>query len=513
MASNTKECPVHSYVRSDESLEHNLPLMPACAIKVESKALDMDTPNPVIQVPEIYIKQEPENENSDVTVKEEPFPYGSQKDADVSALASAAGDAGCKRRACRDSIREPPEPQERQVYRARTYMMESSSSDEDYLLLDSILPKVKRKRMPVHDINRRRKDLGEYHHLFRDLKNDKSRFFAYARMTQETFNYILKRVEHRLVKQWCNLHQQPIQPEERLIITLRYLATGASFHTLSFSFRVGVSTVSKIVSETVGALWEELHEQHMPVPTKECFRKIAEDFYKIWNFPNCIGSIDDKHIRVKCPSNSGSMYYNYKQFYSIVLQAVADANYKFVFIDIGGFGKQSDGGTFQASELSEALKYRNLDIPEPAFLPNTAVKVPYVLVGDEAYPLMPFLLKPYGGHNLTIEDITFNQCLSRCRKTIECAFGIIFSKWRLLATCIDTKVEVIDSIVKCICVLHNTIIDKEGIEHHLTETVNSGIEEQNPVHQVGRLANDAVDVREIFKNFLLNNPLLHMPQT
>jgi hypothetical protein len=72
----------------------------------------------------------------------------------------------------------------------------------------------------------------------------------------------------------------------------------------------------------------------------------SNKFYSKWSFPNCVGSIGGKHIRLKCPSNSGSMYYNYKHYYSVVLQMLADARYRFIAIDVGAYGKQSDGGIF-----------------------------------------------------------------------------------------------------------------------------------------------------------------------
>lgn len=67
---------------------------------------------------------------------------------------------------------------------------------------------------------------------------------------------------------------------------------------------------------------------------------------------------------------------------------MADAHYKFTTVDVGGYGKQGDGGTFQASELYKVLAEKKIEIPEPSFLPNTHDKAPYVFVGDKAYPLL-----------------------------------------------------------------------------------------------------------------------------
>jgi len=101
--------------------------------------------------------------------------------------------------------------------------MELTSEDAALLLLasESVHLKLKRDRSGVREINQSRWQYGEYHHLFPQLKADGERFFQYFRMDIETFTYILGKVEHRLIKNWCNLHQQKILPEERLVITLR----------------------------------------------------------------------------------------------------------------------------------------------------------------------------------------------------------------------------------------------------------------------------------------------------
>lgn len=199
----------------------------------------------------------------------------------------------------------------------------------------------------------------------------------------------------------------------------RYLSTGQPFRSLGFSFRMGVSTISKIVKETVKAIWTILQPIHMKIPTEQDFKKIAKDYYNIWNFSNCVGAMDGKHIRIICPSHSGTMFYNYKKYFSIVLQGLVDANYKFINIDVGGYGKQSDGGTFRSSALFLHLSDGRLHIPNASPLPNSEITVPYVVIGD-AYPLLPNLLKSYVRQHLDADKECYNSRLSRARRTGVC---------------------------------------------------------------------------------------------
>lgn len=269
---------------------------------------------------------------------------------------------------------------------------------------------------------------------------------------------------------------------------------------------MGASTVGKIIAETVRVLWEELEIDHMPVPTEHSFRKIAEDFHRVWNFPPVIGALDGKHIRVQCPKNSGSMFYNYKKFFSVVLQGVADADYRFVTVDIGAYGKQSDGGTFKSSDLYYLLENKIIETPKVNNLPLSNMQAPFVLIGDEAYPLLTYLLRPFSGKNLTDEQDCFNKRLSRARKTVECAFGILYAKWRLLSKSIETDVGLVNDIIKCICILHNTIIDKEGFQRHLTEvSIVSKCEKTGLV--TGRPSNAAKTVRDIFVTYFSKYPI------
>ncbi|XP_024294282.2 protein ALP1-like [Oncorhynchus tshawytscha] len=212
-------------------------------------------------------------------------------------------------------------------------------------------------------------------------------------------------------------YRESISPVERLAICLRFLATGDSYRTIGFSFRVGRSTVAGIVPSVAQAIWDCLVGEYMPVPKEEDWRAIAAEVLERWNFPTCLGSIAGKHIVIQAPPCSGSQFYNYKGTYSVVLLAVVDAIYCFRVVDVGAYGKGSDGGTLRDSASGQALQDGTLDIPLPASLPGAEDlgPVPYVFVGDEAFSLRPNLMRPYAGRQLPLPKPVriFNKRLSR----------------------------------------------------------------------------------------------------
>lgn len=107
----------------------------------------------------------------------------------------------------------------------------------------------------------------------------------------------------------------------------------------------------------------------MPLPTIERFKQIASDYESMWDFPNCIGSIDGKYVRIKCPAHSGSMFFNYKKFFSVHLQGITDARYKFITIDVGDNG-DFDSGVFMETGVYHHLENNSFNVPPPKPLPG-----------------------------------------------------------------------------------------------------------------------------------------------
>ena len=184
----------------------------------------------------------------------------------------------------------------------------------------------------------------------------------------------------------------------------------------------------------------------MPFPTIELLEKSARDCEHVWNFPNCVASIDGKHVCIKCPKLSGSRYFNYKGFFSVILQGLVDARYKFLSVDVGAFGRQSVSGVFSQSNLYQRLESGSFPFPQPKQIPGTTTKLPYVILGDQGYPLKDYLMRPFGTDNAALcpEIVAYNYRHSPARRTVECAFGILVSKWRCLKTELQVLPEHVD---------------------------------------------------------------------
>ena len=125
--------------------------------------------------------------------------------------------------------------------------------------------------------------------------------FWYIRMTPERFGHLLSLVGPRITKTNTRM-REAISAAERLTLTLRYLASGDDKQNLSFSYRIGRTTVSHIIKETLYAIWLALKDKYVGPPKSACnWKNISNDFESTWHLPHCIGAIDGKHIAMQCP--------------------------------------------------------------------------------------------------------------------------------------------------------------------------------------------------------------------
>ena len=177
----------------------------------------------------------------------------------------------------------------------------------------------------ISPLNVERSLLGAYNSTALLAKeNDCFKFFKYTRMSPEWFDHLLSLIRPKIKNKYKV--RPPISAEERLAAALRYLASGDSRQSISYQYKMG-----KYYKRNYwwGMWWESLVDFVKTPSIPQDWENIIKDFDEIWNMPHCLGTIDSKHIAMRQPKHSGSLWHNYWGFFSLVLLAICDARYLF----------------------------------------------------------------------------------------------------------------------------------------------------------------------------------------
>nr|CAH7765161.1 unnamed protein product [Callosobruchus chinensis] len=349
----------------------------------------------------------------------------------------------------------------------------SSESDSDDADDEILLMALSKSKSPTSLYIRKRSSHGEFA-LTRELNDAK--FSNYFRLTREQFSEVHELIKNKIETSGSNAAS--IGTEEKLGLFLRYLASGNSYKSIGYSYRMGDRTVSTIVNLVSKAMWKVLKP------------------LKGGNSPHCVGAIDGKHVVIKKPTKTGSSYFNYKQTFSIVLMVATDSAYRFISIDVGSMGRFSDGNIFASSVLGKKIMKQTLKLPQPSLIPPIDSPIPYVFVADEAFPLLENVMRPFPRRSVTdnYERKVFNYRLSRARQTVECSFGILSSRFRIFQKPFEISVDSVVHVVKAACVLHNYLLINSPMLEPVTEEIIP-----IPQHQLQRVrANNNRSAREAF---------------
>ena len=250
------------------------------------------------------------------------------------------------------------------------------------------------------------------------------------RMSKETFQIICTELKPHIERQVTKF-RLPVGVEERVAVTLWRLATNIEYRTIGALFGLGQSTVGEIVLDTCEFIVIHLLPKYIRVPKNDCLREIVNGFEHKWGFPQTVGAIDGTHIPIIRPLDSASDYYNRKNYYSMLMQAVVDFRGLFMDVNIGWPGKVHDARVFVNSSFFQKANTGSL-FPDWKRTMGS-VDVPLVVLGDPAYPLLPWLMKPYLDNvNITAQERNFNYRQSRARMVVENAFGRLKGRWRCL---------------------------------------------------------------------------------
>ena len=144
--------------------------------------------------------------------------------------------------------------------------------DDDDVLLVLLIARSRRKAKKAKKRTRtiwvknwlkNREEKSIYTNLLAELRvDDRENFRRYIRMDTETFENLVSRVRPYLTKQTTNM-RQPIPVEEKLAVFLRFIATGESFASLQYQFRISRSTISLFINEVAEAVYNTLKDEYL----------------------------------------------------------------------------------------------------------------------------------------------------------------------------------------------------------------------------------------------------------
>ncbi|XP_054831617.1 uncharacterized protein LOC129327162 [Eublepharis macularius] len=279
---------------------------------------------------------------------------------------------------------------------------------------------------------------------------DDGQWLECFRMDRETFMDLVSVLRRRLERQRTNM-REPVSAEQRVAVTLWFLATGACYRVAGDQFGMGASTVATTVLEVCEAMEVELLSKTVCLGSE--VGKIMDGFAAL-GFPHCIGAIDGTHIPISAPGSSPEQYGNRKMFSSMLLQGTVDHTGRFMDVEIGWSGKNHDAFVFKNSCICAAMDTGTF-VPGNPTLNLNGVSVPPIILSDGAYPMRPWLMKPYGKLAVSRREHHFDRCLSRSRNQMEKSFGRLKGRWQCLLHRLKAREENLVTIITACVILHN----------------------------------------------------------
>ncbi|XP_066960858.1 putative nuclease HARBI1 [Macrobrachium rosenbergii] len=270
---------------------------------------------------------------------------------------------------------------------------------------------------------------------------DDSDFRKRYRVDQNGLMYVTDLIREAIANLTERSHA--VTPEMKVALTLRYFATGKMQLCNGDDFGLSQPTISRIITQTVDALTvPRMIQRFVKFPTNPVeIQRIQADFSQIAGFPGVVGVIDGTHIKIVAPKDFEEVYINRKNFHSINVQVVFDANYL-----VRNIVAKWPGSVHDSRILRESGVWRGFE--------QNRVPAGCYLLGDSGYPCKRWLLTPYlrpeGQH-----QEAYNRAHKKTRSVVERGIGQLKRRFQVLHGEIRVNPQKAAKIIMACGIMHN----------------------------------------------------------
>ncbi|KAK3865839.1 hypothetical protein Pcinc_028583 [Petrolisthes cinctipes] len=294
-----------------------------------------------------------------------------------------------------------------------------------------------------------------------------------------------------------------LTPEQKVLITLRYIATGKMQLCNGDDIGVSQQTVSRVITQTLDALCaQHILKKFIKFPANEHLHQKKEEFREVAGFPEVIGVIDGTHIRIVKPKQFQIEYLNRQSYYSINVQVVFDAKYKIIDLEARWPGSVNDSHILHVCGMKRMFE-------------TGAVPAGCHLLGDSEYDNKTWLLTPYLQPQLGYQ-LNYNRAHKKTLSVVERGIDQWKRRFPVLHSeiCLTPLGKVCKIIFVC-AMLHNICKDRniqlllEDYSGHGQPSVEDNIQmadnDDDDDDDVGYQAHDGLPYRDEFATLYFNN--------